>query len=66
MANIIATTLRAPETLLARLKQSAKEQGHTLNALILQILWEWAERQTKEKGEASNGKKEKPSICGNR
>ncbi len=34
-------TVRAPEELQEMLKESAKEQGITRNALILQILWKW-------------------------
>jgi hypothetical protein len=41
------TGIRAPEALIATLKQYAGERGYTLNALIVFILWEWVNRQTK-------------------
>ena len=36
-------TVRAPDVLQEFLKDKAREQGLTRNALILQILWEWAD-----------------------
>lgn len=33
--------IRAPEELKKLLQEKAKKLGITLNALILQILWEW-------------------------
>jgi len=44
---ITVTTLRLPNSLLSNLKQIAKSQGLTLNALLLQILWQWLERKEK-------------------
>ena len=41
MISVIATTVRMPKKLSDILKKSAREQGHTLNSLILQILWGW-------------------------
>ena len=38
-------TFRIPKDLLARLKNEAVEKGVSVNALILQILWEWSDRQ---------------------
>ena len=34
--------IRAPQALKTQLQGIAKQEGHTLNALILQILWAWA------------------------
>lgn len=41
-------TVRAPDKLQKLLKEKANEQGQTRNALILQILWRWAEEKEKE------------------
>ena len=41
----IRFTLRLPNELLNKLKEEARRQGVSLNALILQILWDWAKRQ---------------------
>lgn len=41
----VRTGLRIPYNLNTWLIQEAKNQGVAKNALILQILWEWAERQ---------------------
>ena len=35
-------TFRAPEQLFELLRTEAKQQGHTRNGLILNILWDWA------------------------
>lgn len=40
-------TLRLPKTLFDQLKEEAHSQGHSLNALILHILWEWVEDNEK-------------------
>lgn len=40
--------IRAPQTLKIQLQDTAKQQGHTLNALILQILWDWAKQNPPE------------------
>ena len=45
MTEIVATTLRLPKELLESIRENAKEKGLTLNALILQILWKWENRQ---------------------
>ena len=34
-----------PETLRMYLKQTAKTKGQTLNGLIREILWDWADKQ---------------------
>jgi len=39
-------TLRIPETLMAMLQKEASRLGVSLNALILQILWQWTEKET--------------------
>lgn len=38
-------TFRVPDRLYELLKEEAAAKGVSLNALILQILWDWAERQ---------------------
>lgn len=43
-------TVRASDELQKILKEAAKAQGFTRNALILQILWEWVESQEKRVG----------------
>jgi len=40
-------TLRLPPALLERLGKEANKQGISINALILQILWGWAEQERK-------------------
>ena len=45
MASIM--TVRAPTDLQELLSLQAKNLGLARNALILLILWDWAERQTK-------------------
>lgn len=40
-------TFRIPTNLMNSLKQTAKIKGVSLNALILQILWEWVKEQKK-------------------
>ncbi len=42
-------TLRMPNRLSNFLMKSAKEQGLTQNALILQILWDWYNKQETNK-----------------
>lgn len=39
-------TFRIPAKLMNRLRQEAEEKGVSINALILQILWDWVEQQT--------------------
>lgn len=39
-------TIRAPENLQKRLAELAKNAGLTRNALVLQVLWDWAEFQS--------------------
>ena len=43
MAKIMTT--RPPEELHKQLKYRANKKGLTLNALVIQILWEWIERE---------------------
>lgn len=38
-------TLRTPKQLNDLIKSVAKQKGITKNALILQILWQWAENK---------------------
>lgn len=38
-------TFRLPSDLFEKVKQIACNQGVSKNALILQILWEWIEKQ---------------------
>lgn len=44
-------TVRAPDKLQKLLKEKASEQGQTRNALILQILWNWAEQDEHQRKE---------------
>ena len=37
--------IRTPEKLKVKLQTRAKGMGITLNALVLQILWEWLENK---------------------
>lgn len=46
MANIM--TVRAPEDLKKILKDIAQKKGMPRNSLVLQILWEWAEKNNVE------------------
>lgn len=41
-------TLRLTEELKEQLDKSRKRMGISLNALVVQILWNWAERQDKD------------------
>ena len=41
-------TFRIPERLMKSLKEEAGKIGVSLNALILQILWEWYEKNGEE------------------
>ena len=43
----VRSGLRIPYDLNTWLIQEAKKQGITKNAMILQILWDWAERRDK-------------------
>lgn len=36
-------TFRLPDSLFEKLKNKADKQGLSLNAMILQILWDWME-----------------------
>lgn len=38
-------TFRIPKKLLEMLKSESEKKGVSINALILQILWEWVERK---------------------
>ena len=40
--------IRAPESLKSFLQHFAKSMGMPVNSLILQILWAWVNKQTKE------------------
>ena len=46
---IVVKTLRMPKKLSNILKEFAREEGHTLNSLILQILWDWVKKQRRDK-----------------
>lgn len=46
----IRFTFRMPEELLSKLKDESERFGVSVNALILQILWEWVERNDKKAG----------------
>ncbi len=51
MQNIM--TIRPPEKLKEWLKKEAKEQGFTVNGLVLNILWDYLKKE--EKHETSTG-----------
>lgn len=42
MTNNVRFTFRIPNELLLKLKAEANEKGVSVNAQILQILWEWS------------------------
>jgi len=46
-------TLRIPEKKLKRLEEIAKEEGVSINALILEILRKWSELHEKQNKEVS-------------
>lgn len=46
---MIQTTLRVPEALYIRIKEEAQRKGMTLNAYVLNILWEFHESVNAEK-----------------
>ena len=48
MAQIL---IRPPEALKESLKCEARRMGITLNAIVLQILWEWVENRKREEKE---------------
>lgn len=52
MKNIM--TVRAQDGLREALSRRAKELGITRNALILQILWDWADRNLNNQEETRN------------
>lgn len=43
-------TFRLPTVLLNQLREEAEELGVSVNARILQILWEWADHKNMKKG----------------
>lgn len=45
-------TLRLPTALFMKIQNNANEVGTSINALILQILWEWIRQQ--ERKESNN------------
>ena len=45
--------VRPPEDLKDRLQIEAQRMGLTLNALVLQILWDWAKSKTVEATKAA-------------
>lgn len=38
-------TIRTPNELRETIKAKAKDKGISMNALVLQILWEWARKE---------------------
>ncbi len=42
-------TFRLPKALFDKLKCEAQQQGVSVNALILQILWDWAKKNDNDK-----------------
>lgn len=45
----IRFTFRLPLELMERLRTEANKQGISLNAQILQILWEWEKKESEQK-----------------
>lgn len=43
-------TFRMPEPMFNALRARAEELGVSMNALILQILWDWVKEQSGEEG----------------
>lgn len=37
-------TIRSPDNLHGIIKQAARAKGYTINHLVLEILWAWAEQ----------------------
>ena len=54
MADIM--TVRPPDDLKQILTQAAKQTGIPRNALILQILWDWAKKNEAQRGLADEGR----------
>ena len=48
--NRIRFTFRIPTSMFEALKAEAEKRGVSINALILQILWEWAEEKQSIEG----------------
>ena len=48
-------TIRPPEELQTLLKNKAKRKGFTVNHLVTQILWNWAEESEVQKNETIIG-----------
>lgn len=46
--------VNVPDELHMILKENAKAQGQTLNGLMRQILWNWAERNSRDQKGAIN------------
>ena len=46
---MIQTTLRLPEELYQRLKEVAKQQGVSVNSLVVMILWRAEEQEGRDK-----------------
>lgn len=45
---MVRVLVNVPAELHGILKEAARAYGQTLNGLIRQILWDWAERQSKK------------------
>lgn len=65
MAKIM--TIRPPEELHQKLKETAQKGGYTMNGFVLQILWDWSDREdeknTSENQRRKNDKeKEKSGV----
>ena len=45
---MVQILIRPPEALKENLKREARRMGITLNAIVLQILWEWVESRKRE------------------
>ncbi len=55
-------TFRLPGSLFDNLKKEADKQGLSLNAMILQILWEWVKKRKLESGKETPAQEQLDSI----
>lgn len=50
--NRIRYTFRMPSDLFGKVKKEAYKEGVSMNALILQILWDWIEKEMRWQNES--------------
>ena len=59
---MVQILIRPPEALKEKLKCEAQRMGITLNAMILQILWEWVESRKQVGKEVTYGSNQRNST----